>query len=136
MAAYLAASGFRWRVVRREGAAVLAIRWSSRITAAGHRVSSPGLVWRSAKGSLRRGERFCAPLAWLPALVRAPAGRQARSPRAAVEAPHRRLAHAGQLVDLFLRQGHPAGRPRLCQLRGTVEPAWMRVRQAGEARQP
>jgi hypothetical protein len=61
---------------------------------------------------------------------------RARSPRAAVEAPHRGLAHAGQLVDLVLRQGRPAGRSRLCQLRGPVEPAWVRVRQAGEARQP
>ena len=58
------------------------------------------------------------------------------SPRVTVEPPHRRLAHAGQVADLFLRQGRPAGRPRLYQLHGTVEPPWMRVRQAGEARQP
>src|SRR5690242_2780090 len=58
------------------------------------------------------------------------------SPRVTVEPPHRRLAHPGQVVDLVLRQGRPAGRPRLCTLHSTVEPAWVRVRQAGEARQP
>lgn len=52
------------------------------------------------------------------------------------EPPHRRLAHAGQLIDLFLRQGRPARRPRLYQLHSTVEPAWMGVRQVGQARQP